>query len=298
MAPLPKLIVITGPTSSGKTDLSIRLAQKFNGEIVSADSRQVYKGMDIGSGKVTPEEMQGIPHHLLDVANPADRFTLADYLPLALHAIDDIIARGKTPFLVGGTPLYIQAIVDNYILPPSQEDPALRAQREAQPLATLVRELKEKDPTAHQRIDLNNKIRVIRALETTSERSNGTEHNKQGEPRYNILMIAPDISREELYRKADQRVDDRIQQGMIQEVEKLMGAGVPNERLYGFGQEYRFCFEYIEGEWESEEEMVRHLKYAIHSFVRRQMTWFRKEPRIHWITSIKEAEKLINDFLK
>lgn len=298
MAHKPKLIVILGPTSSGKTDLAIALAKEFNGEIVSADSRQVYVGMDIGSGKATLEQQKEVPHHLLDVADPRERFTLTDYKDLTDAAIADIVARGKTPFLVGGTGLYIQAVVDNFEIPSGEEDLAYRTELESKSLDELVMLLKEIDPESAAVVDVQNKRRVVRALEVVHMTGESfVQEKKKGESPYDVLMIGVDVPREELYKRIDQRVDDRIKGGMVDEVQDLLNAGVDEKRLYDFGQEYRFCLQYIQGEWKTKEEMIQRLKYAIHGFARRQMTWFRKDKRIVWVKDEKEAAKEIERFL-
>lgn len=294
----PKLIVLLGPTSSGKTDLAIELAKKFNGEIVSADSRQVYIGMDIGSGKATKEQQQEVPHHLLDVADPKERFTVSDYKQLADTAIMDIVALGKIPFLVGGTGLYVQAVVDNFEIPSGSEDLNYRAKLEGKTLDELVTMVQDIDPVSAQTIDLKNKRRVMRVLEVHHMTGESfIQQKKTGESPYEVLLLGIDVPREELYKRIDQRVDDRIQEGMIDEVQDLLNKGVPEKRLYDFGQEYRFCLQYIQGEWESKEEMIQRLKYAIHGFARRQMTWFRKDKRIVWVKTQEEAEKEITGFL-
>ncbi len=294
----PKLIVILGPTSSGKTDMAIELAKQFSGEIVSADSRQVYTGMDIGSGKATKEQQKDVPHYLLDVADPKERFTLTDFKQRADEAIADIILRGKIPFLVGGTGLYIQAVVDNYAIPSGEEDFEYRAELENKSLDELVDLLQSTDLESYRSVDLKNKRRVVRALEVNHMTGESfVENKKVGESLYDVLLIGIDVPREELYKRIDQRVDDRINEGMIEEVQNLLNTGVDEKRLYDFGQEYRFCLQYILGEWESKEEMVQRLKYAIHGFARRQLTWFRKDKRVVWVKTKEESEKLITDFL-
>ena len=300
MALNPKLVVIAGPTSSGKTDLAIELAKKFNGEIVSADSRQVYKGMDIGSGKATKEQQQEVPHHLLDVVDPKDRFTVSDYKRFADEAIEDIVRRGKLPFLVGGTGLYIQVVVDNFEISTGEEDLAYREELEGKSLDELVVLLQKTDPESYDNIDLDNKRRVVRALEVNHTTGQSFfKEKKKGEASYDALMLGIDVSRDELYRRIDQRVDERITEGMIEEVQELLNGGVDEKRLYDFGQEYRFCLQYIQGEWETKEEMVQRLKYAIHGFARRQMTWFRKDKRIVWVkTNEKAIEEIQKFFVK
>lgn len=299
--PIP-LIVILGPTSSGKSDLGILLAKKFNGEIVSADSRQVYKELNIGTGKVTKEEQRIIKHHLLDVVKPGTRFNVAEYKKIADKAIFDIWKRGKLPFLVGGSSLYIQAVVDNYHLPEGVSDLSIRETLEKMPLSQLLLQLKKVDPESYKSIDKKNKRRVVRALEVyQSTGAKFSQLQRKGEDRYNALLIGIDLPRDVLYHRIDERVNSRVQQGMIKEVEKLLKRGVSAEWLSSLGLEYRLISDYLlhtNKNKEARDDMLQKLKYAIHDFARRQLTWFRREKRIHWVKSEKETEKEMRNFLK
>ncbi len=296
----PKLVVLLGPTASGKSGLGITLAQHFNGEIVSADSRQVYRGLDIGTAKVTPAEQALVPHHMLDVSDPREIYTVAQYQQGATRAINDILSRNHQPFLVGGSPHYIQAVVDNLNIPQIEPQPELRAQLEKRPLAELVEQLKGLDPRAAATIDRNNPRRVIRALEVclVSGRPFSAQRT-MSEPLYQCLMLGIAWPREELYHRIDERVDERMRQGMIQEVLRLLDEGISHERLEALGLEYRYISRWLTGTFESEDEMVQKLKFAIHDFTRRQLTWFRKESRILWINGgqWEQAEKLVRNFL-
>ncbi len=296
------LIVILGPTASGKSDLGIQLAKKYNGEIVSADSRQVYKGLDIGTGKVTKTEQKIIKHHLLDVAKSGTRFNVAEYKKMADKAIFDVWKRGKIPFLVGGSSLYIQAVVDNYQLGEGVSDPSLREKLESTSLSKLLAQLKKVDPESYKIIDKKNKRRIVRALEVYHVTGlKFSELQRKGEDRYNTLLIGIDISRETLYKRIDDRVDARVKQGMIKEVELLLKKGVSAEWLSALGLEYRFISNYLlntDHSKNAQEDMLQKLKFAIHDFTRRQLTWFRREKRIHWIKNKKEAEKEVKKFLK
>jgi len=281
---LPPLVVVLGPTASGKSTLGIELAQHFHGEIVSADSRQVYRGLDIGTAKVTPEEQALIPHHLLDVADVAEIYSVAQFQQAAIEAINAIIGRGHQPFLVGGSPHYIQAVVDNLDIPAIPPQPALRAELEARPLPELLAQLEELDPQSAAVIDRNNPRRVIRALEVCLTSGKPfSEQRRVATPLYRSLLLGIQWPREILYQRIDQRVVERIQQGMVQEVHDLLVQGVSHERLEALGLEYRFISRWLRGEFPSEQEMVQRLKYAIHDFTRRQLTWFRKDPRILWL---------------
>lgn len=300
---LPQLIVVLGPTASGKSSLGINLAQTFRGEIVSADSRQVYRGLDIGTAKVTPEEQRLVPHHLLDVADPREIYTVAQFKQAAMEAINGIIHRGLVPFLVGGSPHYIQAVVDNLDIPQVEPQPALRAELEQRPLPELLAQLEELDPQSATTIDRNNPRRIIRALEVCLITGKPfSAQRRLADPRYHSLLLGIHWPREILYQRIDERVDIRMQQGMVDEVRKLLAEGVPAERLDAMGLEYRFISRLLQGQFTDEAEMVQRLKYAIHDFTRRQLTWFRKEKRIVWIeggTDVEQqARTIVSDFLK
>ncbi|HXZ05105.1 MAG TPA: tRNA (adenosine(37)-N6)-dimethylallyltransferase MiaA [Ktedonobacteraceae bacterium] len=296
----PKLIVILGPTASGKSNLSITLAQQFNGEIVSADSRQVYRGLDIGTAKVTPVEQARVPHHVLDVAAPHEIYTVAQFQRDAISAINDILRRSHQPFLVGGSPHYIQAVVDNLDIPHIEPQPELRAQLEKRSLPELLEQLEELDPRSANTIDRNNPRRVVRALEVCLVSGKPySQQRKISEPLYQCLLLGIEWPRNELYRKIDERVDERMQLGMVQEVQRLLSEGITEQRLESLGLEYRYVARWLAGAFENEDKMVQRLKYAIHDFTRRQLTWFRKEKRIVWINGgdWEQAEDIVRDFL-
>jgi tRNA dimethylallyltransferase len=297
------LIVILGPTASGKSGLGITLAQRFHGEIVSADSRQVYRGLDIGTAKVTPEERALVPHYLLDVADPHEVYTVAQFQRDAIDAINDILAHGRQPFLVGGSPHYIQAVVDHLDIPQVPPQPELRAQLEARPLPELLALLEELDPQSAATIDRNNPRRVLRALEVCITSGKPfSEQRGTAAPLYRSLLLGIHWPRQVLYSRIDARVDERMQQGMVQEVQGLLERGVTHERLEALGLEYRFVSRWLRGEFASEPQMVERLKYAIHDFTRRQLTWFRKDQRIVWVEGgnamEQEAEGIVEEFLK
>ena len=298
-----QLIVVPGPTASGKSALGIALAQRFHGEIVSADSRQVYRGLEIGTAKVTAEERALVPHHLLDVADVQEIYTVSQFQQQAIAAINDIAARGLQPFLVGGSPHYIQAVVDNLDIPAVPPQPALRAELEARPLAELLAQLEELDTRSAAIIDRNNRRRVIRALEVCLTSGKPfSEQRRVAAPLYRSLLLGIQWPREELYRRIDRRVDERIQLGMVQEVRTLLDNGVSHERLEALGLEYRFISRWLRGEFPSEEAMAERLKFAIHDFTRRQLTWFRKDTRIMWIDggngALERAEEWVREFLR
>jgi tRNA dimethylallyltransferase len=298
--PLPKLVVVLGPTASGKSGLGISLAQRFDGEIVSADSRQVYRGLDIGTAKITPEEQLLVPHYLLDVADPRQVYTVAQFQRDAIAAINDILERGHQPFLVGGSPHYIQAVVDNLDIPRIEPQPELRAQLEKHPLPELLMQLEQLDPQSADTIDRNNPRRVIRALEVNLISGKPfSQQRKMAKPLYRSLLLGIEWPRESLYRRIDARVDERMSQGMVHEVQKLLDDGVSHERLEALGLEYRYISRLLRGEFRDEDEMVERLKYAIHDFTRRQLTWYRKDKRIVWIEGEDggRAKEIVRTFL-
>ena len=301
----PPLIVVLGPTASGKSALGIALAQRFHGEIVSADSRQVYRGLDIGTAKVTTEEQALAPHHLLDIVELSETYTVSQFQHDANDAIRAILARQHIPFLVGGSPHYIQAIVDNLDMPQVAPQPALRAQLEQRSLDDLLQELQERDPQSFATIDRNNPRRVIRALEVCIVTGKPfSEQRGLAHPLYRSLLVGIQWPREELYRRIDARVDERMQQGMVQEVQSLIDADISHERLEALGLEYRFVDRWLRSEFVSEEQMVERLKYAIHDFTRRQLTWFRRDKRIVWIEGgdgdvmVQEATGIVEEWVR
>lgn len=299
-SPLPKLVVVLGPTASGKSGLGISLAQRFDGEIVSADSRQVYRGLDIGTAKITPEEQMLVPHYLLDVADPRQVYTVAQFQRDAIAAINDILEREHQPFLVGGSPHYIQAVVDNLDIPRIEPHPELRAQLETHPLPELLTQLEQLDPQSAATIDRNNPRRVIRALEVNLISGKPfSQQRNMAKPLYRSLLLGIVWPREVLYRRIDARVDERMRQGMVYEVQKLLDEGVSHERLEALGLEYRYISRLLRGEFRDEDEMVERLKYAIHDFTRRQLTWYRKDKRIVWIEGEDggRAKEIVRTFL-
>jgi len=297
---LPPLIVVLGPTASGKSTLGIELARRFHGEIVSADSRQLYRGLDIGTAKVTLQEQALVRHHLLDVADPREMYTVARFQQEAIAAINAILTRGALPLLVGGSPHYIQAVVDHLRIPHIEPQPALRAQLEARPLAELLAQLAQLDPQSAASIDRNNPRRVIRALEVCLV--SGQPFSQQrgaADPLYRSLLLGISWPREVLYARIDARVDARIQQGMVQETRDLLAQGVSHDRLDSLGLEYRYTSRLLRGEFASAAEMAQRLKYAIHDFTRRQLTWFRKDKRIVWLDGmdVEKAYEYVSSFL-
>ena len=292
-----KLVVIAGTNASGKSGLGIELAKKYGAEIVSADSRQVFEGLDLGSGKVTPEETKGVPHHLIDVAKPNDFFSLTDFQDKAYEAIDDIFARGSKAFLVGGTGLYVNSIVDGFNIRREPVDEELRSELQAKSIEELISILEEKNPDVLKTIDLKNKRRLERAVERAVK---GIKDEIQNKPRYETLVIGVTWDREVLYERIRERLDRRLDEGMIDEVKNLRANGATDEFLYSLGLEYRFILMYLRGEFSSFEAFYNKLFMEIRHLAKEQMTWFRKRKDIHWIDMSKdpiaEASALIDEF--
>ena len=294
----PALVVILGATASGKSALGIALAQHFAGEIVSADSRQVYRGLDIGTAKVTPAEQALVPHHLLDVADPQDIYTVSQFQHDAIAAINTILARGRQPFLVGGSPHYIQAVVDNLDIPHVPPQLELRAELEVRPLPDLLAQLAELDPQSAATIDRSNPRRILRALEVCLVTGKPfSEQRRIHHPLYTTLMLGIQWPRDVLYERIDMRIDERMQQGLAEEVENLLAGHLTHERLEAMGLEYRFVSRWLRGEFIDKAEMVQRLKYATHDFVRRQLSWFRKDRRIQWINGGEHVEQEADTFV-
>jgi tRNA dimethylallyltransferase len=291
----PKIIVIVGPTASGKTSLSIKLAKKFNGEIISADSRQVYKGMNLGTGKVTKEEMQGIKHYLIDIISPKKTLTVVQYVKKAKAEIKKIISKNKIPIIVGGTGFYVDALVFDYKFPEVSPNLKLRKTLEKKSTQELFKMLKKIDPQRAKNIDPNNKMRLIRAIEIAQKLGKVPELKK--ELKYNPLFIGIKISKEKLKEKIKKRLIKRLKQGMIKEVEKLKKQGLSWKKLESFGLEYRYIAYYLQNKI-SYKQMLNQLEKAIINYAKRQMTWFKKNKNINWILNYNEAQKLVKEFLK
>lgn len=291
-----KLIVILGPTASGKTGMSIKLAKKFNGEVISADSRQIYKGMDVGSGKVTKKEMAQIPHYLLDVANPKTRFSVVQYQKMALRAIKNIQNKNKIPILVGGTGFYIQSIVDGLVIPEVKPDWKLRKKLEKLTTEQLFTKLKKIDPTRAKSIDRQNPRRLVRALEITLKTQKPVPELVCRTPQFDVLEIGVEKSQAELKKLIQKRLIRRLKNNaMINEVKKLRKI-LSWKRLEEFGLEYRFVAQYLQDKI-TYQEMIDKIQTESEHYAKRQITWFKRDKRINWIKNYKEAKKLTKKFL-
>jgi tRNA dimethylallyltransferase len=284
---LPPLLAVGGPTGVGKSALGIHLARAFDGEIVTADSRQVYREMDIGTDKPPVWERAGIPHHLIDLVAPDESYTLARYQEQAYAAIDAIHARGRLPLLVGGTPLYLAAVLEGWRMPEVEPDPALRARLEARAAAdgpaALHAELQTRDPTAAARILPGNTRRLVRALEVIYLTGRPfSEQQRKAPPPYRIGRLALTAERAELHRRIDRRVEREVADGLVEEAAGLHARGhswaLPS--MTGLG--YRQFAPYLRGEI-SLDTALQQLKWDTHAFVRHQYTWFRRDPAWIWI---------------
>lgn len=292
----PKIIVILGPTATGKSDLAVRLAKQFSGEVISADSRQVYKGLDIGTGKITKKEMQGIPHHLLNVCDPKKQFTIAPFQKLAQKEIRKIINRGRIPIICGGTGFYIQSIVDNIILPEVPPNSKLRKNLEKKTTQELFSILKKLDPVRASNIDKNNPRRLIRAIEIAKTR--GTVPSLAINPQYESLQIGLTFPKEVSQARIKKRLIARLKTGMIAEAKRLHMKGLSFKRMEALGLEYRFLALYLQGKI-SKKEMIEKLNTEIWHYAKRQMTWFQRDKRIKWFNpvNVSKIKKEVSRYL-
>lgn len=313
-----KLIAIIGPTASGKSDLAIKLAKKLNGDVISVDSRQVYKGMDIGSAKVEgsldkkdcinidldgkkekicPFISDEVKHWMIDVADPIKNiYTLADFQDTTYQIIFKLFSQGKIPILCGGSALYMDAVLQGFQIP--KTSPKLRLELERFTTEEMLDELKKVDPVSFAKVDKLNRRRIVRALESFLVNQSSHLKYKTKKPQFDYIIIGLNWPRHILYERIDKRVDERVEQGMIEEVKALHSKGVSYEKLFNFGLEYRYCIMYLKNEM-SRTEMIQKLKYKCHAFVRRQMTWWRKNKDIIWFDiSEKESLQHIEDRIK
>ncbi|MDO8495395.1 MAG: tRNA (adenosine(37)-N6)-dimethylallyltransferase MiaA [bacterium] len=289
----PKLVVIVGPTASGKTALSLKLAKKFRGEIVSADSRAVYKYLNIGSAKPSPKERQGVRHHLLDVVKPNETLSLAQYKELATKAILDIQRHGKLPILVGGTALYIYAVIDNWLIPEVPPNEKLRARLEKQSAAKLFQQLLKKDPEAKNFIDPQNKRRIIRALEIiAATKKPFSQQRAHGPQLFDTLILGVKKEADETKKNITKRTQQMLKTGLVIEVKKLLKKGYSPSSPALSGIHYKEIIDHLEGKM-TLAKAVALINKNDEQLVRRQMTWFKKDSRIRWVKNQKEAEKLV-----
>ncbi|MFW6281700.1 MAG: tRNA (adenosine(37)-N6)-dimethylallyltransferase MiaA [bacterium] len=306
------LLVILGPTAVGKTDLSLEISKKYKGEIISADSMQIYRKMNIGTAKIKPNEMNNIKHHMIDIINPDEDFSVAEYQEMVDQLIPEIIKRGSLPIMVGGTGLYIKSVVQGFIFPDMDTDFKLRKKLEEQAEKFgneyIHKKLRNIDPELAERLHPNDLRRIIRGIEIYKVTGHTTTYFKKKQekfpPRYNTLKIGLKRDRQELYKRINQRVDIMIEQGLVDEVKELINFGYNTESTAFQGLGYKEIVSYFENEC-SLDEAVRILKRDTRHFAKRQLTWFRRDHEIKWINLtnktktnvIKEAKNKIEDWL-
>lgn len=308
---LQKVIVIAGPTASGKTDWALKLAKEFNGEIIAADSRQIYKKMTIGTAKPDGEwrwqaswnglrrtyYVDDVPHHLIDIVDPGKRFTVAEFRDRAMKYIKMAHKNGRVPFVVGGTGLYISTLVNNLHIPRVAPNKQLRKSLEEKTCEQLMGLLENLDPEAAKTIDSHNKRRIIRALEVsilTGEPFSG--QRKKGDQMFRFLQLGIDVPREVLYKRIDERVDKMVEKGLVKEIEALMQQKYSWDLSSMSGIGYRQFRSHFENK-RSLEECIAHLKTDSHQYARRQMTWFKRDESIYWCKGFEEAHQLVQNFL-
>lgn len=299
---MQKMITILGPTASGKTSLAAALAARIDAEIISADSRQVYRGMTIGTGKDLDDYRQGdrlIPYHLIDICEPGTKYNLFQYQQDFHLIYNNIVARGVRPILCGGTGLYIESVLKGYALSPVPQNQALRdelADKSLAELTEMLEDLKHRNHLVmHNRTDVDTAQRAIRAIEIETYNLEHPTDNRTLPP-IDSVIIGVDINREERRRKITQRLKQRLEEGMVDEIRQLLDRGIAPENLIYYGLEYKFVTEYVIGKT-SYEEMFRQLEIAIHQFAKRQMTWFRGMERrgftIHWIDALDPMDSKV-----
>lgn len=305
MESLQKLVVIVGPTAAGKTRLGVEMAKHFNGEVISGDSMQIYRGMDIGTAKVTEEEMEGVPHHLIDIKNPEESFSVAEFKSLVREKIAEITSRGKLPIVVGGTGLYVQSVLYDYQFSEAPADEEFRARLEKKAAEegneAVHRELAELDPEAAEQLHPNNVRRVIRALEIV--KSTGmplAENQKSTQPEllYNASIIGLTMDRELLYERINRRVDIMVEEGLVAEVKKFYDEGLRDcQSIQAIG--YKEFYSYFDGN-ATLEDSVDMLKQNTRRYAKRQLTWFRNKMDVEWydMSDTGAFPKIIHEIFK
>ena len=294
----PKLVVITGPTASGKTALGAALAQRLGGEVVSADSMQIYRGMDIGTAKPTPEEMQGVPHHMIDIADPTENYSVSRYAAEAAACVDDILARGKLPVVVGGTGLYIDSLIAGRTFADGTADTALRQELSERYDEIggegLLGELRKVDPERAAKLHPADKKRIVRAMEVyVLTGKTITQHDAETRavpPRYDAAKIALDFAvRQDLYDRIDRRVDIMVQQGLFDEVRALLAAGVPADCTAMQAIGYKEAVAAVQGK-AAPQDAVAVIQLASRRYAKRQLTWLRRDQDLFWLRHEKTPD--------
>lgn len=306
------IICIAGPTASGKTALAATLAKELNGEVVSCDSMQVYRRMDIGTAKPTLEEMQGIPHHMIDVAEPWEDFSVSRYCEMAAPIVDDILSRGKTAVIAGGTGLYMDALIRGNAFAPFPATGVrerLEAQADAEGMEAMLSRLRTVDPDAARRLHLSDRKRILRALEVYLETGETiTEHNRKTQavpPRYSPLWLGLDFARRgELYRRIDLRVSLMLEQGLVEEIRGLLADGIPERATAMQAIGYKEFVDALDGRC-TIEEAADQVRQSSRRYAKRQLTWFRRNKAIHWLIRdtgdtgreiLENARRIVSDF--
>ncbi len=292
------IIAVVGPTATGKSRFAVELAQRFNGEIISADSRQVYRGLDLGTGKITKPEMLGVPHHMLDCASPQENFSVAEYVQKAEAALVDITSRTKLPIVCGGSGQYVDALLRNGPLPDVPPQEKLRAELEKKTAEELITMLRKLDPVRAADIDPYNKRRLIRAIEivtVTGKPVPSLVKAKAKDP-FDVLWLGIDTNTQELKARIAHRLKERLDRGLVAEVRRLHEHGLSWERMEELGLEYRYTALFLQGKLR-EEDYRDQLATAIWQYARRQRTWWRQHDDIVWVMDTAEADDLVKRFL-
>ena len=289
---LPKVVIVVGPTASGKTSLSLFLAETLQGEIISVDSRQVYKGLDIGTEKITAAEMRNIPHHLIDCREPAEIYTAATFVHDAAKIIEEISSRAHVPIVVGGTFFYVEALLGAKTLPHVAPNAPLRAELESLSTDILIERLKVLDPARAANIDTKNRRRLVRALEIVSALGAVPIPTKT-EPSYDTYTIGIDVPADILRERIAKRLKQTLAKELIEETKRVLAGGLPQKRLMEIGLEYRVVIQYLNGEI-PESKLEQTLIEKVWQYAKRQRMWLKKIEHVHWYTA-EEREKILND---
>lgn len=291
-----KLIAVVGPTASGKSGLAVRLAEKFNGEVISADSRQVYKDLTVGSGLISGKETKGVPHHLIGFVDPKETFTAAEFKKMARKEIQRIWEAGRLPIMVGGTGLYIRAALDGLTIPEVEPNPKLRSELGKKSIEELSRILKKMDRRRWEEIDKKNPRRLIRAIEIA--KMLGKVPKPEPDPlKADILFIGVNTERKQLEAAVRRRVRNMIGNGLIKETQKLIDSGIGEQKIMEFGFEYADTLGFINNETGLKPELQKNIERDTLKYAKRQITWFKKDRRIHWVKNRSEALDLAEKFI-
>ncbi len=283
----PRVIIILGQTATGKSDLAVKIAKKVKGEVISADSRQVYKNLDIGTGKITKKEMKGVPHHLLNVANPKRKFNITEYQELAIYAMADIVKRGHVPIICGGTGFYIDAITKGVVFPEVPPNIKLRKILKKKSAPELFKILKKLDSARVKNIDAKNKVRLVRAIEVAKALGK-VPKIKETKPEYDFIKIGLYLPEAKLKKKIEARLKTRIKAGMLNEALRLHKQGMSWKRMEELGLEYRFMALYLQNKI-TKQVMLEKLNSEIYKYAKRQMTWFKRDKEIKWFDASKKT---------